>query len=63
LARSKFKIGDKVSFNFAGLSYVGILEKIEIDNWGTVTNTWFKVRHENGTIYPCREENLTIING
>ena len=42
---------------------MGILEKIEIDNWGTVTNTWFKVRHENGTIYPCREENLTIING
>ena len=63
MARSKVKIGDKVKFNFAGLPCVGILEKIETDTWGTVTNTWFKVKHEDGTIYPCREENLTIING
>ena len=63
MARSKIKIGDKVKFNFAGSSFVGILTSIEKVSWGTVENTWYKVKHEDGTIYPCRKEILTKVDG
>jgi hypothetical protein len=63
MARKKVKIGDTVSFDFAGLNYIGVLESIEEVAWGTVTNTWYKVKHEDGTIYPCRKEALTLVNG
>ena len=63
MARRKVRIGDTVSFNFAGLPYVGILESIEEVAWGTVSNTWYNVRHEDGTSYPCRKEALTLVNG
>jgi hypothetical protein len=42
---------------------MGVLENIEEMSWGTVTNTWYKVKHEDGTIYPCRKEALTLVNG
>lgn len=63
MARKKVKIGDTVSFNFAGLNYTGVLESIEEVAWGTVSNTWYKVRHKDGTSYPCRKEALTLIDG
>ena len=63
MARKKVRIGDAVSFNFAGLPRIGILEEIELVEYGTISNLWYKVRHQDGTIYPCREEALTIING
>ncbi len=63
MARKKVKIGDTVSFNFAGQPLMGVLESIEEVAWGTVTNTWYKVKHEDGTIYPCRKEALTLVNG
>jgi len=63
LSRKKVKVGDTVSFKFAGASYVGILESIDKTSWGTVTNIWYKVKHEDGTIYPCRKEALTLVNG
>jgi len=63
LARKKIKIGDTVSFDFAGLNYTGILESIDHTSWGTVKMTWYKVKHEDGTIYPCRKEALTLVNG
>ena len=63
MARSKIKIGDKVKFNFAGSPHVGILESIDKTSWGTVENTWYKVKHKDGTIYPCRKEALTLVNG
>ena len=63
MARKKVKIGDTVSFDFAGLNYTGVLYSIEEVAWGTVTNTWYKVKHEDGTIYPCRKEALTLVNG
>jgi predicted lysophospholipase L1 biosynthesis ABC-type transport system permease subunit len=63
MARKKVKIGDTVSFNFAGQPLMGVLENIEEMSWGTVTNTWYKVKHEDGTIYPCRKEALTLVNG
>jgi hypothetical protein len=62
MARKKVKIGDTVSFNFAGQPLMGVLESIEVQEYGTVVNTWWKIRHDDGTIYPCREENLTIVN-
>ena len=62
MARKKVKIGDTVSFDFAGQPLIGVLESIEEMSWGTVSHTWYKVRHEEGTIYPCRVENLTIVN-
>ncbi len=63
MARKKVKIGDTVSFNFAGQPLMGVLESIEEVAWGTVTNTWYEVKHEDGTIYPCRKEALTLVNG
>jgi predicted lysophospholipase L1 biosynthesis ABC-type transport system permease subunit len=63
MAKKKVKIGDTVSFNFAGQPLMGVLENIEEMSWGTVTNTWYKVKHEDGTIYPCRKEALTLVNG
>ena len=62
MARKKVKIGDTVSFDFAGQPLMGVLESIEVQEYGTVVNTWWKIRHDEGTIYPCREENLTIVN-
>ena len=63
MARKKIKVGDTVSFDFAGHPYVGILIDIDTTSWGTVTNTWYKVKHEDGTIYPCRKETLTLVDG
>ena len=63
LARKKIKIGDTVNFNFAGHPYVGTLIEIKKSSWGTVTNTWYQVKHEDGTIYPCRKEAITLVNG
>jgi hypothetical protein len=63
MAKKKVKIGNTVSFNFAGQPLIGVLENIEEMSWGTVTNTWYKVKHEDGTIYPCRKEALTLVNG
>ena len=63
MARKKVKVGDTVSFDFAGHPYVGILIDIDTTSWGTVTNTWYKVKHEDGTIYPCRKETLTLVDG
>jgi len=63
MARKKVKIGDTVSFNFAGQPLMGVLENIEVQEYGTVVNTWWKIRHEDGTIYPCRKEALTLVDG
>jgi hypothetical protein len=63
LARKKVKIGDTVNFWFAGQPLIGILESIDDTSWGTVKMTWYKVKHEDGTIYPCRKEALTLVNG
>jgi len=62
MARKKVKIGDTVSFNFAGQPLMGVLENIEETSWGTVSHTWYRIKHEDGTVYPCRVENLTIVN-
>jgi hypothetical protein len=63
MARKKVKIGDTVSFNFAGQPLMGVLESIEVQEYGTVVNTWYKIKHEDGTIYPCRKEALTLVDG
>ena len=62
MARKKIKIGDTVSFNFAGQPLEGVLKDIEKVQWGTIINTWYQVKHKDGTIYPCRKETLTLVN-
>ena len=62
MARKKVKIGDTVNFWFAGQPLTGILESIEEVAWGTVSNTWYNVRHKDGTSYPCRKDTLILVN-
>jgi len=62
MARKQVKIGDKVKYNFIISRGIGKLLAIETVSYGTVSNTWYSVKGEDGTIYPCRKENLTIIN-
>ncbi len=63
MARKKVKIGDTVSFNFAGQPLMGVLESIEVQEYGTVVNTWYRIKHKDGTVYPCRKEALTLVDG
>ena len=42
---------------------IGELVNIKTDTYGTVSNTWYSVKGEDGTIYPCRKEAVTLVNG
>ena len=63
MARNKIKIGDTVKFNFAGQPLIGVLIDITKTEYGTVQNIWYQVKHQDGTLYPCMKENLTLVNG
>jgi|TARA_R110000803_G_scaffold205595_1_gene272383 hypothetical protein len=62
MARKKIKVGDKVKYDFIISKGIGELLGIETVAYGTVSNTWYRIKGEDGTIYPCRKENLTIVN-
>ena len=55
---SKIKIGKTYKFPFAGMEYQGKLIDIDKTVVGTITHIWYKCKHEDGTIYPIRKEEL-----
>ena len=55
---SKIKIGKYYKFRFAGVEYQGKLIDIDKTVVGTITHIWYKCKHEDGTIYPIRKEEL-----
>ena len=61
MAKSKYKIGDKLQFNFAGMPCVGIVERIDDVMWGTVERQWIRCKGADGTIYPLEESEDSII--
>ena len=63
MARKKIKIGDIVEYNFIISKGIGELVSIETVAYGTVSNTWYSVKGDDGTLYPCRKEALTLVNG
>lgn len=52
MKKIKYKIGDKVSFPFAGTMHVGVLEEIQEVKYGTVHRIYYKCRTKDGTLYP-----------
>tara|TARA_R110000822_G_scaffold5869_1_gene24857 strand:- start:785 stop:976 length:192 start_codon:yes stop_codon:yes gene_type:complete len=63
MARKELKVGDKVKYDFIISKGIGELVSIETITYGTVSNTWYSVKGEDGTSYPCRKEALTLVNG
>ena len=63
MTRKKIKIGDTVEYDFIISKGIGELVSIETVAYGTVSNTWYSVKGEDGTFYPCRKEALTLVNG
>ena len=63
MARKKVKIGDTVKYDFIISKGIGELVNIKTEVYGTVSNTWYSVKGEDGTIYPCRKEAVTLVNG
>ena len=61
--RKKVKIGDKVKYDFIISKGIGELISIRTETYGTVSNTWYSVKGEDGTIYPCQKEAVTLFNG
>lgn len=57
----KPKIGKQYRFQFAGMEYHGKLIEVEETVSGTVTHKWFRCKHKDGTIYPCRHDMLREI--
>ena len=55
MAKKKIKIGDKVEYDFIISKGTGKLVSIETVAYGTVSNTWYSVKGEDGTLYPCRK--------
>lgn len=58
--RGKYKVGTQVEFSFAGQTLRGEIKTIEIDNSYSVTTQWYKIEHEDGTIYPLKTDDETV---
>ena len=59
--KARLKIGTQVEFTFAGQNMMGEIKAIKIDNSYSVTTEWYTVEHKDGTIYPLRVEDKSII--
>jgi len=60
---AKIKIGKRYRFDFAGMEYEGELFDIEkIQSTINVNHVWYKIKHDDGTIYPLPKERLKEIN-
>lgn len=59
--KARLKIGTLIGFSFAGQNLMGEIKAIKIDRGYSVTTEWYKVEHKDGTIYPLRVEDKSII--
>ena len=59
--KARLKIGTLIGFTFAGQNMMGRIKEIKIDNSYSVTTKWYTVEHKDGTIYPLRVEDKSII--
>ena len=60
MAKHKHKIGTQVEFSFAGETLRGKIKAITSDDSYSQTTHWYKIEHQNGTIYPLQTDNTTI---
>lgn len=59
---AKIKVGDKVSFKFAGQSLIGEIKAITVDKSYSVPITWYKILHDDGTMYPMRSDSIVKLS-
>ena len=59
--KAKLKIGTLIRFSFAGQNLMGKIKAIKVDTGYSVKTEWYSVEHEDGTIYPLRVEDESII--
>ena len=58
--KARLKIGTQVEFSFAGETLRGEIKAITSDDSYSQTTHWYKIEHQDGTIYPLQTNNTTI---
>lgn len=58
--KHKYKVGTQVEFEFAGQLMSGEIKEIKVDDSYSQTTYWYKIEHQDGTIYPLQTSNITI---
>ena len=61
MSKRKLKIGTQIEFSFAGQILRGEIKAIKVDMGYSVRSEWYTVEHKDGTIYPLRVEDESII--
>lgn len=61
MSKRKLKEGTRVEFSFAGSQLQGVIASFEIDESYSTKTKWYKVKHQDGTIYPIRMENVRVV--
>ena len=59
--KAKLKIGTLIGFSFAGQNLMGKIKAIKVDTGYSDKTEWYSVEHKDGTMYPLRVEDKSII--
>ena len=59
--KARLKIGTLIGFSFAGQNLMGKIKAIKVDRGYSVKTEWYSVEHKDGTLYPLRVEDESII--